>query len=107
MPVSYGYMAQKHGSRGLYVHLMTAMWTSPVVAEGVQPPGEGAVEAPGTLAGRKYRAAGVEAGKVGRKLQEAETAGVCEQGIGLGDGVGSLRKRAGWGNAHGREPRLG
>jgi len=86
---------------------MATVRTNPVGAEGIQHPGKGAVEAPGELAGRKNRAAGVEAGKIGRKLQEAETAGVCEQGVGLGGGVVSLRKGAGWGNAHGREPRLG
>ena len=107
MPVSYGYMAQKDGSRRFYVHPTTAMRTSPVVADGVQHPGKGAVEGPCTLAGRQNRAAAVEAWKVGGKLQEAETAGVCEQRIGMGAGAGSLRKGADWGNAHGREPRLG
>lgn len=107
MPVSYGYMAQKDGSRRFYVHPTTAMRTSPVVADGVQTPGKGAVEGSGTLAGRQNRAAAVEAWKVGGKFQEAETAGVCEQRIGMGAGAGSLRKGAGWCNAHGREPRLG
>ena len=107
MPVPYGYMAQQDDSLRFYVHSTAAMRTGPIVADGGQPPGKGAVEGPGALAGRQNRAAAAEAWKVGGKPQEAEAAGACEQRIGMGAGAGSLRKGAGWGNAHGREPRLG
>ena len=60
MPVSYGYMAQKDGALRFYVHSTAAVRTGPAVADGVQPPGKGAVEGPGSLAGRQNRAAVVE-----------------------------------------------
>ena len=107
VPPAYRNMPEEHGLLRLYMHQSVAVRTDSVRAAAVEMPGKDVLQSSRLVAGRQLREVVEEAGEKGGKSQHAEFAGVFNQRNGRGAATGSLRKGAGWGNAHVGEPRLG
>ena len=100
-------MPEEHGLLRLYMHHRMAVRTDSVPAVAVEMPGKDVLQSSRLVAGRQLREVVEEAGEKRGESQDAEFAGIFNQRNGTGVAAGSLRKGAGWGNAQGREPRLG
>ena len=107
MPPAYRNMPEEHGLLRLYMHQSVAVRTDSVRAAAVEMPGKDVLQSSRLVAGRQLCEVVEEAGEKRGESQDAEFAGIFNQRNGNGAASGSLRKGAGWGNAHGREPRLG
>ena len=107
VPPAYRNMPEEHGLLRLYMHQSVAVRTDSVRAAAVEMPGKDVLQSSRLVAGRQLCEVVEEAGEKRGESQDAEFAGIFNPRNGTGVAAGSLRKGAGWGNAHGREPRLG